>query len=375
MAQFDRMRRPSENNKTQKTQTSPTFEQLLHGEDVPWTLTISPTIGKNHDQEEYISNCQNKKSVLAKVKERAKKLRHTLSGKKKHGNELQDDNTTPSYGVSLDDEDEEDDDPEYLGAPMYESELAPETYREYARQHPRATPVVSENHVVPGSIKHETQQENEKPAISSNKTIVRSLSQKLAPTHTIASKFFGLTVTTPETKETGHRTAVSDSGTYHATGNDTKKLSESSVIGKQSSGSPQRWDKGVSVKEYFLNKMEPGEDEKALSQAITDAISPRKTPGDTGVVEMVKEAVTSFFRHEETSNTMTTNSSPKVLVSPKPTAANQNPLSSTNSPTSKVSFYANANSSHVVPISTNAHPDEIVTVPEEENHGRILQTN
>ncbi|KAL2488949.1 hypothetical protein Fot_42241 [Forsythia ovata] len=356
MAQLDRMRRPSENNKTPKTQTSPTFEQLLHGEDVPWSSSTSPTFGKNHDQEEYISNYQNKKSVLAKVKERAKKLRHTLSGKKKHGNELQDDNTTPSY--------------------VYESELAPETYREYARQHPRAIPVVSENHVVPGSIKHETQQENEKPAIISNKTIVRSLSQKLAPTHTIASKFFGLTVTTPETKETGHRTAVSDSGTYGATDNDTKKLSENSVIGKQSSGSPQRWDKGVSVKEYFLNKLEPGEDEKALSQAITDAISPRKTPGDTGVVEMVKEAVTSFFRHEETSNSMTTNSSPKVLVSPKPTAANKNPISSTNSPTSKVSFYASANSSHVVPISTNGHPDEIVTaVPEEENHGRILQTN
>lgn len=349
-----------------------------------WSSSSSPTLGNNHDQEEY-SNHPNKKSVLAKVKERAKKLRHSLSGKKKHGNDLHDDNTTPSWGVSLDDLDEEDDDPEYLGAPsnninnfickfmilrqkilnllcliVYESELAPETYREYARQHPRASPVVSEKHIMPGSIKHETDQQENDRAMSRNKTMARSASLKLAPSHSVTSKFAGLTVKTPETQETGDHTALSDSAIHLG---DMKKLGESSLIGKQFSSSPQKWDKGVSVKEYFLNKLEPGEDERALSQAITDAISPRKTARETGVVEMVKEAVTSFFRHEETSSSVTTktttNSSSTLLVSPKPTFNKENSLSSTNSPTSKLSFYASANSSPV-PISTNAHPGNLV---------------
>lgn len=48
------------------------------------------------------------------MKERAKKLRHSLSRKK----QSEDGNSTPSWGVSLD-EDEEDieEDAEYLGAP------------------------------------------------------------------------------------------------------------------------------------------------------------------------------------------------------------------------------------------------------------------
>lgn len=59
-----------------------------------------------------ISPPNQKKSVSTKVKEKARKWRSTLS-KKKHND---DGNTTPTWGVSLDYvEDEED--PEYLGAP------------------------------------------------------------------------------------------------------------------------------------------------------------------------------------------------------------------------------------------------------------------
>lgn len=61
---------------------------------------------------EYDHAHTHKKSVLAKVRDKAKKWRNTLS-KKKHG---EDGNTTPSWGVSLDD-DEEEEDPEYFGAP------------------------------------------------------------------------------------------------------------------------------------------------------------------------------------------------------------------------------------------------------------------
>ncbi|KAI9107742.1 hypothetical protein K1719_021078 [Acacia pycnantha] len=50
-------------------------------------------------------------------------------------------------------DDEEEEDAEYLGAPMYESELAPEAYRENARQHTRATPVIGDNHVLHSPLK------------------------------------------------------------------------------------------------------------------------------------------------------------------------------------------------------------------------------
>lgn len=71
----------------------------------------TPTICKDHELE-YDQSPSQKKSVITKVKEKAKKWRSTLS-KKKHND---DDNTTPSWGVSLDDAEDEED-PEYLGAP------------------------------------------------------------------------------------------------------------------------------------------------------------------------------------------------------------------------------------------------------------------
>lgn len=59
-----------------------------------------------------------KKSVLAKVKEKALKWRNLLA-KRNHGNDKA--NETPAWGVSLDDEEEdynnEVQDPEFHGAP------------------------------------------------------------------------------------------------------------------------------------------------------------------------------------------------------------------------------------------------------------------
>lgn len=54
--------------------------------------------------------------------------------------------------------------------------MAPEPYKETARQHPRAIPVVSENRVLLSSVKNEAEQEKEKP----NKTITETVSDKLA---------------------------------------------------------------------------------------------------------------------------------------------------------------------------------------------------
>ncbi|MED6119042.1 hypothetical protein PIB30_008263 [Stylosanthes scabra] len=112
------------------------------------TTSLSPTspyFMKHQDLEEDHGLYQ-KKSVLTKVKEKARKLRYSLSKRRMEDNNNIN-NVTPSWGVSLDDV-EEYADAEYLGAPMYESEVAPEIYKENARQHPRANPVISDKHIL-----------------------------------------------------------------------------------------------------------------------------------------------------------------------------------------------------------------------------------
>ncbi|XP_075497191.1 uncharacterized protein LOC142556510 [Primulina tabacum] len=397
MAQLERTQRSAESPKTPRAQTSPTFEQLLRAEDAQWQSShTSPLYGVNHDQEEHTSPTNNKKSVLTKVKEQAKKLRHSLSGKRRHSDEQDDHNSPPPWGVTLDDDDNDNEldvDPEFLGAPMYESELAPASYIENARQHPRAVPVLSEKHMLSNNGKQEAaDQEKDKP-FSPSKTISETVSEKFAPayaavsdaTHTIASKIACLTVTTPESQETSrHASKIHVGAQDNATdvacisvaphaNYDAKKLIETSGNASKSGGSPQKWDKGVSMKEYFLNKLEPGEDEKALSQAIKEAISPTKNAtSDAGVVDKVKEAVTSFFWHEEQSSSMAMaggSTSVRTIFSDSPTYTKKNRIS-TNTYPSKVSESASANYSLHIPISSHVHEEHA-----EENLGRILQTN
>ncbi|KAK2997420.1 hypothetical protein RJ639_025726 [Escallonia herrerae] len=70
---------------------------------------------------------------------------------------------------------------------VYESELAPENYKETAKQHPREVHVASEKHVLTSSIKHEVLQKNEEPS-SPNKTITETVSEKLGPAYTAVSE-------------------------------------------------------------------------------------------------------------------------------------------------------------------------------------------
>ncbi|VFQ92767.1 unnamed protein product [Cuscuta campestris] len=285
------------------------------------------------------------------IQERAKKLRHSLSGgKKKHENHVpgETNSTRPAWGANLeeneyenedeydeyDEEDDDDDDdvvededPEYLGAPMYESELAPEDYKETARQHPRADPLFSEKSVFP--LQAATKPGNEKEAGEE-----RSNATEPQPSSSsIDSKFSGLTVAA-----TAAKTEEKD---------------------KEGISSPTRWDKGVSVKEYLMNKLEPGEDERELSKVISEAMSPRtRAPGDRGVVEKVKDAVSSFLRPQP----------PPInqFLSRVAAATNHTEVSPSQGSVSAT----NGNSSPLIPVSTNAH--EVV---EEESEGRTLQTN
>ncbi|ONI00155.1 hypothetical protein PRUPE_6G070900 [Prunus persica] len=465
MAQLERVQRHGDSETTTThepkkltTSTSPTMEHYLRGGEAlkssPASSSSSSPLGY-HDQEDDHGH-HHKKSVLTKVKEKAKKLRHSLSHKKKH---MEGDNSTPTLGASMNEHEDEEQDAEYLGAPMYESELAPEGYKETAKLHPRAVPVISEKHVLPSSVNQDAEQDKEKP-LSPNKTVtetaaVKSLSpnetvtetvakkppspsksvaetvkppspkktitetvtEKLGPayatvsdtTHAIASKIEGLTVSAPaavadathaiaskvgltvaaptpsennESLEAPH-TSLAVSAPKNSSSQAAQQTLAASEApqplsapaapqgGKHAGSSDQIWDKGVSVKEYLAQKFEPGEDERALSRVISDVMSPRTSPsGEVGMVGKVKGAITSLLRNDESPKTTTSQSAMTTSPSSQPAMTSSSPRSQSAMTSSSPHSQSAKASSPRIPVSTNAY--EVV---EEENKGRILQTN
>lgn len=69
--------------------------------------------------------------------------------------------------------------------------------------------------------------------------------------------------------------------------------------GENTKGELQKLEKGVSVKDYLMHKFEPGEDERALSKVITQAISPRR--------DKMREAMSSFLKSDESSEANSSN--------------------------------------------------------------------
>ncbi|KAG2397740.1 uncharacterized protein HKW66_Vig0140240 [Vigna angularis] len=424
----------------------------------------------SHDSED--DHSQNpKKSVLTKVKEKAKKLRHSLS-KKKH----EDGNLSSPSSATAAEGDGAEEDAEFLGAPsnihLYESEKTPTGYKANVKQipSPRANPMIPEKHVVSSSDKHVVEQDHERSLYRSlskrtthpattitattpnattasvtninvnthpstpsplNKTTTETAAPKLSTVQTekpdaahATSKVQGLTVSKPSElhdhpSPSSPSSPSSSSPATFAPKSSRSNLSYSaprtplarvatsqfptttprttsapitsalsaapSLSGKNTSPTAQIWDKGVSMKEYFLNKLEPGEDEKALSQVISEAMSPRRTPGDAGVMEKVREAVTSLLRTEEpakyadasnVATPSTTRLSPQSPVSIN--ASRSSSLMPSYSNASRASSQMPASTSvsrtsSQVPISYNAQQD--YTEAQEENHGRILQAN
>ena len=308
---------------------------------------LSPTGSPRKEDEHHGEHSHHKKSLFSKMKDKAKKLQHSLSGKRRHDEEG-DPTMSQPFGRSEEDhqvreaggyatlsprgkskdhkgreEGEVEEDPEYLGAPMYESKKAPEELKETARQHPRETPVITETNllsVLP--VKHDTEQEQKDctgsntEAISPSKTVTETVTETLAPayakvsdaTHAITKKIQDMAFPEPTEAEpdVNDVSEINTAGTNHPTGFNTKV-----------------WDKGVSMKEYISQKFEPGEDDKALSQVISKAISPRKASSEA----------TTF-------------------------GGSKNMVSTPNSAYNKAPLLANTN--------------EIV---EEENHGKMLQPN
>lgn len=253
---------------------------------------------------------------------------------------------------------------------MYESELAPENYKEAARQHPREVHVPSVKHVLESSVKND-RKKNE-ATINPNKTIAEAVSEKLAPayaavsdaTHTIASRIANLTVETPaptDNPNLGGSTIVSPQAAEAANANEIGNGNGGRSLESRAHGSPHTWDKGVSMKEYLMKKLEPGEDERALSQVITEAISPKTSPRDQmGMVEKVKEAVSSFLWTEEnSSNATTTKTTIAPINIPNTTTANSSSqISSSNAKATSLPrdlvYSANAKASTLSPISPTA---------------------
>lgn len=197
---------------------------------------------------------------------------------------------------------------------MYESELAPEALKENARQHPRANPVISEKHVLRSPVKSGVEQYQEKPLspIKSttttqaatatlpgrNMTMTENLAQKLTPAYaegsdsyaanSISSKIQGLAVSRTTSSNMSSQTSSS------------APLSTQTSFSSSLSGRNNSSPKGASVKEYLKIKFEPGNDEKVLSEVISEAMSPRRTSAstDAGVMDKVRGAL---LRNEEPS--------------------------------------------------------------------------
>ncbi|XP_050370488.1 uncharacterized protein LOC126788532 [Argentina anserina] len=525
MAQLERPQRHGDAEATmaseqRKLTVNPSMEHYLRGTDFMRSsspTSLSSPVGSHDAEEDH--NHHPKKSVLTKVKEKAKKLKHSLSTKKKHhdNDSHETEVTTRSWSANLDDNEVEEEDAEYLGAPMYKSEMAPEAYRETAKL---ASPVLSEKHILSSSYSQNSENNKDKSpssnqivaesvitklpneiftgivltrtlssketatgtaatkprspnktlsetnspnkphspnrtvtesgdtkTLSPKKTITETVSEKLGAgyatvseklgtgyatvseklgtgyattseklgtgyniaseklgtgyntaseklgpayatvsdaTHAIASKIESLTVSPPfPTNREIHTASRPDPSkikgltvtapppAQYITAREAPQALSASAVEHNSSTSAalespqplsapagpgkaeQRWDKGVSVKEYLIHKFEPGEDERALSQVISDVMSPRKNPGEAGVVEKVKGAISSLLRNDE---------------SPRATTISQSPFSPSQSilpPTQSA-----LSSSPRIPISTNAY--EVV---EEENQGRVLQAN
>ncbi|KAI4368863.1 hypothetical protein MLD38_017371 [Melastoma candidum] len=262
------------------------------------------------------------KSVLSKVKDKARRWRQNL-GKKKD-TEHEDGTGTgtgmPCGGIASLLEEEEEEDAEYLGAPMYESELAPLDCKEHARQHPRANPVISENHLLPNSPRL-----GDPRGMNSSMRPTRTMApSRSLPNRDAASMMQGLTI----------RPRPGAASSDQADDRLVRQNRASPV------GNAQRY--GISMREYLAQKLKPGEDDKALSRVITNSMSPRAATNDNithevGIVEKVKDAVSSLLNTGDSSS-------------------------------------ASSNNAH--PASRGTSVSNTATeVMEEESHGRILQTN
>nr|CAD1819368.1 unnamed protein product [Ananas comosus var. bracteatus] len=261
-------------------------EDDMHGQ--YWPTPTTPAFGFGYDHE-YEHDHHAKKSVLGKARARRRKL------------------DTP-WGVSLDEDDDDEEDPEYHGAPMYESEMAPEMYKKAEptycsktyttsnwnkesemkeandiRKEPKlhhlnslkktstAVPLVTDKHSLSDKPMNSVRGMNN----PNNKTMSEMVTEILVPAYNIITE---------------------------ATYNIASKIQDAGP--RYEAGAKQMWDKGIAVKEYLVHKLEPGEDDRALCEVITEAVSPRSDGRNQAeekgsFVEKMRVAASSLHGQEE----------------------------------------------------------------------------
>lgn len=193
---------------------------------------------------------------------------------------------------------------------VYESVQAPEECKENVKQHPREVTASTEKHVIGSCAKIAEAKDGQEPT---RKTMTETVSEKLVPAayNAVSNATYAVSnATSAVSNATYAITSKISSLTVETTGS-TGKTSNSS---SGSSGQMHMYDKGVSVKEYLMQKLEPGEDEKALSQVIKEAISPKGSE-QVGMVEKMKEAVNLYLQPSSDSATKAAESPGQTNVS------------------------------------------------------------
>lgn len=202
---------------------------------------------------------------------------------------------------------------------VYESELAPEDYKENARQHPRANPVISEKRVLRNAIKSGMEQDRDmlnSPATSSttpqpatttthggsNMTMTEKIAEKLTPAfakgpdvaHSTSSNAVSRTPSANLSSQ-----ASSGSPLTSSVSSPTQNSSSSVVLlGGRNTGS-----EGEPMKDYLMNKFESRNYEETHSQVTPETVSHRRGSSNAGVMDKVKGAVNSLLRYEDSSPT------------------------------------------------------------------------
>nr|XP_043609962.1 protein starmaker [Erigeron canadensis] len=293
----------SSGSKSSSTQTSPHSWQ---GGSSNRSSNSSPKPRKSHDHDDH-GNHHNKKSVFTKVKEKARKLKKSLSGRRRREENDLHTSTPPSSSGPV--EDDENDHSEYFGSPLYE----PTVDQHLTKQQHEET--------IEGSSEKPDMSKDGPPSLCSTDA---------TPTD--------LTISTRQNTETSNLDA---------------KKPESTLEEKENTRSSSQ-----SVKEYLMHKFEPGDDERALSQKITQTISPK--------YERMKDTMQSLLRSEEPSESTSKTSNSGLDISPSRSSMESNSLS--NHPNLSNSDFSNASNISQCSASSSA------TGVKDENCQKVLHS-
>ncbi|WOL16511.1 hypothetical protein Cni_G25298 [Canna indica] len=227
----------------------------------------TPTLRNFYAHEDYYGDDyhqhQAKKSLMTRVKERAKKWRQVLV--RRRSPKREDDNATPPWGVSLEEADEEDDSDHLHGAPRIGVDGYEDSDSEKNSTIHYPSPCTDNLTAREAEMKLGNDVRKQ-PAGSDQTAAVKDAAAGNADCVDAGNKSLGETVT--------DSLAPAYAVVSEATQAIASRIQESARPSCESAAK-QVWEKGVSMKEYLLQKLEPTEEDRALCQVITSAVSPR----------------------------------------------------------------------------------------------------